>query len=145
MEADTFQGVMSQKWSNAIAMYMAIDWGLRLESLSPPYAEFKSSKTNGKLKFEIYFTNIIDTNEGYCLNTEHIDVKSIGLSDYTVLCIWNKGNDNCVVLKSEDAKMLMDNNRRCFPLGEIVPKIKRKFAIHVSKTEDADIPNEAVS
>lgn len=136
---------MSEKWSNAIAMYMALDWGLKCESLNPPYAEFISPKTNGKVRFEIYFANMFENcKKVFCINTEHINTSNIGNSDYVVLCIWNKTNDNCVVLKTEDAKMLMDNRSDCFSLAEIVPKIKRKFAIGVNKMDNADLPNEAV-
>jgi hypothetical protein len=144
MNTDSFQGVMSQQWSNAIAMLMALDWGLKCESLNPPYAEFISPKTQGKLKFEIYFTNYYTKDGEAFINTEHIDTQSLGLSHFTVLCIWNKPNNNCVVLKTEDARMLMQNNDSKFPLMKLVPVIKRKFEIGVSKMDDADIPNEAV-
>jgi hypothetical protein len=40
--------------------------------------------------------------------------------------------------------MLMQNNDNKFPLMKLVPVIKRKFEIGVSKMDDADIPNEAV-
>jgi hypothetical protein len=134
---------MSKNWSNAIALYMAVDWRLKCESLSPPYAEFISPKTRGKVRFEIYFTNMFQDHRGnFCVDTETIDTASIGNSDYVILCIWNKQNDNCVVLKTEEAKMMMDNKRECFPLSEIVPKIKRKFAIGVTKTDNADLPDE---
>ena len=145
MNTDSFQGVMSQKWSNAIAMLMALDWGLKCEALNPPYAEFISPKTNSKLKFEIYFTNYyIDHSESF-ISTEHIDTKSVGLSNFTVICIWNKPNNNCVVLKTEDARMLMQNNDNKFPLIQLVPLIKRKFEISVNKMDDADLPNDTVS
>lgn len=135
---------MSTKWSNAIGMYMAVDWGLKCESLNPPYASFHSPKTNGKVRFEIYFTNYYVDNKGTWVSTESIETKSLGNSDYVVLCIWNKTNNNCVVLKTQDAVMLMDNNRECFPLADLVPLIKRKFEIGVKKMDNADIPNEAV-
>lgn len=142
---DSFQGVMSQKWSNAIAMLMALDWGLKCESLNPPYAEFISPKTNGKVKFEIYFTNyFVDEKQSY-VSTKHIDTKSIGFSDYTVLCIWNKPNNNCVVIKTEDARMLMQNDNGKFFLADLVPVIKRKFEIGVSKMGDADLLDETAS
>ena len=145
MNIDSFQGVMSQKWSNAIAMLMALDWGLKCESLNPPYAEFISPKTNSKLKFEIYFTNYYVDNSESFISTEHIDTKSVGLSNFTVICIWNKPNNNCVVLKTEDARMLMQNNDNKFPLIQLVPLIKRKFEISVNKMDDADLPNDTVS
>jgi len=145
MDNDSFQGVMSQKWSNAIAMLMALDWGLKCESLNPPYAEFISPKTNGKIKFEIYFTNYYTDGDKAYVSTEYIDTMSLGLSDYTVLCIWNKPNNNCVVIKTEDARMLMQNNESKFNLADLVPLIKRKFEIGVSKMDDADIPHEVAS
>jgi len=145
MDNDSFQGVMSQKWSNAIAMLMALDWGLKCESLNPPYAEFISPKTNGKIKFEIYFTNYYTDGPKAYVSTEYIDTMSLGLSDYTVLCIWNKPNNNCVVIKTEDARMLMQNNEGKFNLADLVPLIKRKFEIGVSKMDDADIPHEVAS
>tara|TARA_Y100000114_G_C11609890_1_gene254582 strand:+ start:27 stop:458 length:432 start_codon:yes stop_codon:yes gene_type:complete len=140
-----FQMGMSKNWSNAIGMYMALDWGLKCESLNPPYASFHSPKTNGKVRFEIYFTNYYDDVKGTWISTETIDTKSIGMSDYMVLCIWNKPNNNCVVLKSEDAVRLMDNNKDRFPLAELVPLIKRKFQIGIKKMDDADLCDEAVS
>lgn len=136
---------MSKNWSNAIAMYMALDWGLKCESLNPPYAEFVSKKTKGKLKFEIYFTNYYVNNSGSYVNTEHIDTNAVGNSDFVVLCIWNKTNNNCVVLKTEDARLLMQNNDDKFVLSSLVPVIKRKFEINVSKMDNADISNEATS
>jgi len=145
MDNDSFQGVMSQKWSNAIAMLMALDWGLKCESLNPPYAEFISPKTNGKIKFEIYFTNYYTDGDKAYVSTEYIDTMSLGLSDYTVLCIWNKPNNNCVVIKTEDARMLMQNNESKFNLADLVPLIKRKFEIGVRKMDDADLPHEIAS
>jgi hypothetical protein len=139
---NSFQGVMSQKWSNAIAMLMALDWGLKCESLNPPYAEFLSPKTNCNIKFEIYFSNYFIDGEKSYVSTEYIDTVSLGLSHYLVLCIWNKPNNNCVVLKTEDARMLMQNNENRFNLAELVPLIKRKFEIGVSKMDDADLPDE---
>ena len=139
---NSFQGVMSQKWSNAIAMLMALDWGLKCESLNPPYAEFLSPKTNGNIKFEIYFSNYFIDGEKSYVSTEYIDTVSLGLSHYLVLCIWNKPNNNCVVLKTEDARMLMQNNENRFNLAELIPLIKRKFEIGVSKMDDADLPDE---
>jgi len=144
MDNDSFQGVMSQKWSNAIAMLMALDWGLKCESLNPPYAEFFSPKTNGKIKFEIYFTNYYTDGPKAYVSTEHIDTMSLGLSDYMVLCIWNKPNNNCVVIKTEDARMLMQNNDSKFNLADLVPLIKRKFEIGVSKMDNANLSDEAV-
>ena len=140
-----FQMGMSKKWSNAIGMYMALDWGLKCESLNPPYASFHSPKTNGKVRFEIYFTNYYDDVKGTWISTETIDTKSLGISDYMVLCVWNKPNDNCVVLKSEDAVRLMDNNKDRFLLAELVPLIKRKFKIGVSKMDNANLSDEAIS
>ena len=137
-----FQMEMSKNWSNAIGMYMALDWGLKCESLNPPYASFHSPKTNGKVRFEIYFTNYYVDNRGAWVSTESIDTKSLGNSDYLVLCIWNKPNNNCVVLKTQDAVALMDNNQDRFPLEELVPMIKRKFEIGVSKMDNADIPSK---
>ena len=142
---DSVQMVMSKKWSNAIGAYMALDWGLKCESLNPPYATFHSPKTNGKVRFEIYFTNYYDDVKGTWVSTETIDTKSLGISDYIVLCIWNKPNNNCVVLKSADAVSLMDNNQDRFPLAELIPLIKRKFEIGVSKMDNANLSNEAVS
>jgi len=142
---ESFQGAMSKNWSNAIGMYMALDWGLKCESLTPPYAEFISPKTQGKVKFEIYFTNLYKDASGTWINTEHIDTQNLGNSDYTVICIWNKPNNNCVVLKTEDACMLMKNHNNRFPLADLVPCIKRKFEIGVNKMDDADLPNEASS
>ena len=139
------QMAMSKNWSNAIALYMSVDWGLKCESLNPPYAEFKSPKTNGKVRFEIYFTNYFVNNKGAFVSTETIDTRSIGNSDYTVLCIWNKSNNNCVVLKTEDAVALLDNRCDEFNLSDLVPLIKRKFEIGVRKRKDehADIPNDS--
>lgn len=142
---EDFQGAMSKNWSNAIGMYMALDWGLKCESLNPPYASFHSPKTNGKVVFEIYFTNYYVDNKGTWVSTELIDTRSLGISDYIVLCIWNKPNNNCVVLKTEDAVQLMDNNQERFPLTELVPLIKRKFEIGVSKLDNADLSDEALS
>jgi hypothetical protein len=139
-----FQMRMSEKWSNAIAAYMALDWGLRLESLNPPYSTFTSTKTNGKVTFEVYFTNMFQANQEYKVSTEYINTNNLGLSDYVVICIWNKTQDNCVVLKTEDAVELMQNNSNAFALVDLVPKIKRKFEIGVNKMDNADIPNEAV-
>lgn len=142
---NAFQMEMSKNWSNAIGMYMALDWGLKCESLNPPYASFHSPKTNGKVRFEIYFTNYYVDVKGTWVNTDNIDTKSLGNSDYIVLCIWNKQNNNCVVLKTEDAVMLMDNNKDRFPLASLVPLIKRKFEIGVSKMDNADLSDEATS
>ncbi len=142
---ETFQMGMSKNWSNAIGMYMALDWGLKCESLNPPYATFHSPKTNGKVRFEIYFTNYYVDVKGAWVSTEDIDTKSLGNSDYIVLCLWNKPNNNCVVLKTQDAVMLMDNNRERFPLTDLVPLIKRKFEIGVNKMDDADLSDEAPS
>lgn len=140
-----FQMEMSKNWSNAIGMYMALDWGLKCESLNPPYASFHSPKTNGKVRFEIYFTNYYVDVKGVWVNTDNMDTKSLGNSDYIVLCIWNKQNNNCVVLKTEDAVMLMANNKDRFPLANLVPFIKRKFEIGVNKMDNADLSNEATS
>ena len=136
---------MSKNWSNAIGMYMALDWGLKCESLNPPYASFHSPKTNGKVRFEIYFTNYYVDVKGVWVNTDNMDTKSLGNSDYIVLCIWNKQNNNCVVLKTEDAVMLMANNKDRFPLANLVPFIKRKFEIGVNKMDNADLSDEATS
>lgn len=140
-----FQEGMSSKWSNAIGMYMALDWGLKCESLNPPYAHFHSPKTNGKVRFEIYFTNYFMDGDTAWISTEYIDTQSLGMSDYIVLCLWNKRNNNCVVLKTEDAVMLINNKKDKFPLGDLVPLIKRKFEIGVNKMEDADLSNDALS
>lgn len=140
-----FQMEMSKNWSNAIGMYMALDWGLKCESLNPPYASFHSPKTNGKVRFEIYFTNYYVDVKGVWVNTDNMDTKSLGNSDYIVLCIWNKQNNNCVVLKTEDAVMLMANNKDRFPLANLVPFIKRKFEIGVNKMDNADLSDEATS
>jgi|TARA_R100000482_G_C5033037_1_gene104933 hypothetical protein len=140
-----FQMEMSKNWSNAIGMYMALDWGLKCESLNPPYASFHSPKTNGKVRFEIYFTNYYVDVKGVWVNTDNMDTKSLGNSDYIVLCIWNKQNNNCVVLKTEDAVMLMANNKDRFPLASLVPFIKRKFEIGVNKMDNADLSDEATS
>lgn len=146
MESIPFQMVMSEKWSNAIALYMGLDWGLKTESLNPPYAEFISPKTKGRVKFEIYFTNMFkNQKDTFCISTENIDTSSIGNSHYVVLCIWNKSNDNCVVLSTEDARMLMDNKSDSFLISDMVPKIKRKFSIGINKMEDADLPDDLVS
>lgn len=139
-----FQMEMSKNWSNAIGMYMALDWGLKCESLNPPYASFHSPKTNGKIRFEIYFTNYYVDVKGTWVSTEYIDTQSLGNSDYIVLCIWNKTNNNCVVLKTEDAVMLMNNKKERFALADLVPLIKRKFEIGVSKMDNADLPNDSV-
>lgn len=141
----SFQMEMSKNWSNAIGMYMALDWGLKCESLNPPYASFHSPKTNGKVRFEIYFTNYYVDVKGVWVNTDNMDTKSLGNSDYIVLCIWNKQNNNCVVLKTEDAVMLMANNKDRFPLANLVPFIKRKFEIGVNKMDNADLSDEATS
>ena len=145
MDKKGYQGEMSKNWSNAIGLYMALDWGLKCESLNPPYAEFISPKTKGKVKFEIYFTNFyIKENIPY-INTDCIETESIGDSDYAVLCIWNKPNNNCVVLKTEDACMLMKNNKDRFLMSELIPVIKRKFEISVNKMDNADLSDEAIS
>lgn len=145
MNSEAFQGSMSKNWSNAIALYMAVDWGLKCETLSPPYAEFLSPKTKGKVKFEIYFTNYYVENKIPYINTDSMNTDSIGNSDYTIVCIWNKPNNNCVVLKTEDACMLMKNRQDKFLMSELISKIKRKFEIGVSEMDDADLPNETGS
>ena len=141
--SNEFQMKMSENWSNAIAAYMALDWGLRLESLNPPYASFHSIKTNGKVSFEIYFTHMYQQQDQYLVSTEFINVPEVGQSDFLVLCIWNKQNNNAVVLKTQDAVELMSINKDSFPLAELVPRIKRKFEVGVSKMDKADLPNEA--
>jgi len=145
MNKESYQGAMSKNWSNAIGMYMALDWGLKCESLNPPYAEFISPKTKGKVKFEIYFTNYYVKDNTAYINTDCIDTDTLGDSDYAVLCIWNKPNNNCVVLKTEDACMLMKNNKDRFLMSDLIPVIKRKFEIGVNKLDNADLSDEAVS
>ena len=141
--SNEFQMKMSENWSNAIAAYMALDWGLRLESLNPPYASFHSTKTNGKVSFEIYFTHMYQQYDQYLVSTEFINVPEVGQSDFLVLCIWNKQNDNAVVLKTQDAVELMSLNQDSFPLSELVPKIKRKFEVGVNKMDKTDLSDEA--
>jgi len=145
MNTESYHGAMSKNWSNAIGMYMALDWGLKCESLNPPYAEFISPKTKGKVKFEIYFTNYYVKDDVAYINTECIDTDTLGDSDYAVLCIWNKPNNNCVVLKTEDACMLMKNNKDRFLMSDLIPAIKRKFEIGVNKLDNADLSDEALS
>jgi len=110
------------KWANALALYASFNWGVRVERLNPPF--FLASKGDKKMVFQAM---ILDTYKG------EISIDLAVESDFLILVFADKPGNNLILLDSNEVKELLS---RPFNIQEIVPHIKAKDQLEVTRWED---------
>lgn len=109
------------KWSNAIALFAQMNWGVQVLALEPPF--FLAEKGGKRLAFQAYVL------EDY---REKIEISVNKKAEYLCLVFDKKPGANLVLLTMSDVYEIVS---KPFTINEIVPFIKVKDQIEISHEE----------
>jgi hypothetical protein len=114
--------VYPSKWSNAIALFAQMNWGVRVLALEPPF--FLGEQKSKRITFQ-----------GIVLKDYRgkIDIDVNKNTDYLCLVFDNKPGSNLVLLKTKD---VIDIVSRPFEVSAIVPHIRVKDQVEIEHEED---------
>jgi len=111
------------KWSNAIALFAQMNWGVEVLALEPPF--FLGKQKGKKITFEGV---ILEKFQG------DISISINSISDYLCLVFADKPGDNLVLLRTQDVYEIVS---RPFKVQDIVPHIKLKEKVEISHERDS--------
>lgn len=111
------------KWSNAIALFAQMNWGVKVLALEPPF--FLGEQQGKRLTFEAI---ILDDFQGDIAITINAN------TEYLCLVFANKPGANLVLLRTKDVYKIVS---RPFEIQEIVPHIRLKETVEISHERDS--------
>jgi len=115
--------VYHSKWSNAIALFAQMNWGVQVLALEPPF--FLGEQKGKKITFEGVILKQYQGELKLTINTN---------TDYLCLVFDNKPGDNLILLRTQDVKDIVS---RPFEVVEIVPHIRLKDKVEISHERDS--------
>jgi hypothetical protein len=109
--------------SKAIGLYAGIEWGLKVKSFAP--YSFTAETKDGESKFSVFVCSA----EGSKIRVDEFIRNS--LSNYIILVIHNKPNDNAIVIKNDSEFKSIISSDNTIDGKELVSIIKRKFEAQI--------------
>jgi hypothetical protein len=114
--------VYHSKWSNAIALFAQMNWGVQVLALEPPF--FLGEQKGKKITFEGVILKEYQGKINLTINSN---------TNYLCLVFDNKPGDNLILLRTQD---VLDIVSRPFEVIEIVPHIRLKDKVEISHERD---------